>query len=95
MNINEIEDIKLHLKSNYIQCFKYNYALDSIVQNYSCYPAIIEISKKSTYIKIINRKPVETIKRDIFSEPIDVKSIYDDPEYELHTSSASCYVKDI
>lgn len=30
-NINEIEDIKVHLKSNYIQCFKYNYALDSIV----------------------------------------------------------------
>lgn len=40
-----VQKAKERLKRNKIPCFKYNYALDESVQNFSNYPATIQLSE--------------------------------------------------
>lgn len=94
-NIEEILDIKEILKEKRIICYKYNYALEDIVQNFGSFPAIIEFNKRCDYIYIVNRKPRETEKRDILTEPVVIEDIDDDPEFYQTTSSCSTWVEDI
>ena len=94
-NIEEILDLKEIFKKKRILCFKYNYSLEEIVQNFGSYQAIIEFNKKCDYLYIINRKPRETNKRDILSDPPNIDDIDDDPEFYQTTSSCSCSVDDI
>lgn len=42
-NIDEILEITEYLKSNKIECYKYNSCLDEIVQNFCSYDAIFEL----------------------------------------------------
>ena len=41
-----------------MKCIKYNYSLDADTQNWSCFDAIINLSKDSKWIHITNLKPI-------------------------------------
>ena len=56
-----------------IKCYKYNHALDSIVQNLSSQMAFIELSKDFQDLKITNRVPKDKIEYVLESDPQYVK----------------------
>jgi hypothetical protein len=58
------------LVSKDLKCFKYNYALDDVVQNFSNYDATIRLSDDYERLIITNLKP----------NPKDVFTKQDDPE---------------
>ena len=68
-NFEEYIDIRSYLSKNKIDAFKYNYALDSVVQNFGTFECFIELSKDYKYIKITNRKPNEQIKYILEADP--------------------------
>jgi len=72
-NIEEYIDIRSYLSKNKINAFKYNYALDSNVQNFTTFDAFIELSKDYKYIQIINRKPNEAVKYILEADPEKLK----------------------
>ena len=60
--------------NNRIRCFKYNYALEEIVQNFSSFQGFIKLSQDGEYLNIINLKPNEKLKYVLEADPNIVKS---------------------
>ena len=55
--MDEILLVKQYLQRNKINCYKYNYALEDTVQNYSRFKAYINLSTDSKTLRIFNLKP--------------------------------------
>mmetsp|Transcript_32321 Transcript_32321/g.49478 ORF Transcript_32321/g.49478 Transcript_32321/m.49478 type:complete len:118 (+) Transcript_32321:120-473(+) len=58
-DVEEILTCEVYLHSHSIECFKYNYALEEIVQNFPCFQGYINLSEDSEYLSIIAKKPKE------------------------------------
>ena len=43
--LEQVEDLKKVFKNNKVRIVKYNYAIDDLVQNFSCYDAFLQLSK--------------------------------------------------
>ena len=61
-NIEHIIEIKDYLENNYIQCYKYNYALDKNISDMTCFKSFIEVKENSSFLNIILCKPNESYK---------------------------------
>ena len=59
--------------NNRIRCFKYNYALEEIVQNFSSFQGFIKLSQDGESLNIINLKPNEKLKYVLEADPNIVK----------------------
>ena len=59
--IDEINQIRYFLTNNRINCFKYNYAFEEVVQNFNSYQSFIQLSPDGTELVITNRKPREKL----------------------------------
>ena len=57
-DVEEILACQVYLHRNSIECIKYNYALEDIVQNFGSFKAFINLSQDSRYLKITNLKPI-------------------------------------
>ena len=59
--IDEINQIRYFMMTNKINCFKYNYAFEEVVQNFNSYQSYIQLSSDGTELIITNRKPIEKL----------------------------------
>ena len=95
-DVEEILSCEVYLRSNSIRAFKYNYALEDIVQNFPCFEAFIQLSADSKYLTIMTKKPVEIKRgRDQKSEEEFEDEEESDQDFVNSKSSASCYISDI
>ena len=76
------------MTNQHINCFKYNYALETEVQNFSSFQAKIKLSKDGKELLIINRKPVEKIQavnedeQQIVKDKQRPENVEEDPDYQ-------------
>ena len=60
-NADEILQIKTYFIKNRIKCFKYNYALEDSVQNFTSFQGYFQLTEDGEEFKITNLKPVEKL----------------------------------
>ena len=72
--MDEIYQLSEKLQSRRMNCFKYNYALDSEVQNFTNFQSFLQLSEDGEELIITNRKPVEKMKYILESDPAVVKA---------------------
>lgn len=58
--MNSIQHAKERLKGR-IQCQKYNYAMDEVVQNFCCYDGYIQLSTDEKELELWLKKPLESV----------------------------------
>ena len=58
-----------YFKTNKVNCFKYNYALEEIVQNFSIIESTIQLSQDGQSIALITRKPLDFQSLDTVIDP--------------------------
>ena len=58
--LGELENFINHLKTQKINCLKYNYSLDDRVQNFPSFQAFLQLSEDENFINIINYKPLDS-----------------------------------
>lgn len=61
------------IREDPIKCVKYNYALDSEIQNYLQYDSLISVSEDGTELIITNKKPVENPDYILDADPNIIK----------------------
>jgi hypothetical protein len=74
-NIDEISGSRSYLSSRDIPCVKYNYSLDSEVQNFSCFDSVIRLSEDLKTLNIYNMKPIPNDKYVLEADPCELEKI--------------------
>ena len=71
-NFEEINDIKVLLRSKRLKGFKFNHSLEDFIQNFTNYSMYIFFSIDMTQMYIINRKPIDRTQYVLESDPREV-----------------------
>ena len=71
--LEQIEDLKKIFKKNKVIIKKYNYAIDDMVQNFSCFDAFLQLSEDEQHLIITNKKPVDNQEYILESDPEAVR----------------------
>lgn len=82
-NVNEINQIRQYVSTNFIKCVKYNNQIDpgAIINKH--YEALIEISADFQELIITNRLSVEKIRYTNENDPSKLNDLLN-KEYEIH-----------
>lgn len=93
INTEEYYTITRYLQHNKISCFKYNYCLDSEIQNHSSFQSYLQLDPEGEKLIITNRKPVEDFEYTLSNDPKEIRQLRKEynsrrREYEKQTKEA-------
>ena len=75
INTEEYYTITRYLQHNKISCFKYNYCLDSEIQNHSSFQSYLQLDPEGEKLIITNRKPVEDFEYTLSNAPKEIRQL--------------------